>query len=122
MLPRNARLTSPLDFARTTKSGVRATSENFVGYLYIQAGEKSPARAGLIVGKSVGGSVQRHRLSRQLRHAIAPELSALPTGSLFVIRALKGAAPSSVQSEIAAIVKTLTSKVSKIAARSEVRQ
>ena len=121
MLPRNARLTSPSDFARTTKSGLRATTENFVGYLYIQAAENHPPRAGLIVGKSAGNSVQRHRISRQLRHAIAPVLSDLPDNSLFVIRALKGAPTSNVQNEVAQIVLTLKNKVAKIAARSGVQ-
>ncbi len=89
MLPRNARLTSPSDFTRTTKSGIRVTTHNFVGYLHVNAAENSQPRAGLIVGKSVGGSVHRHRLSRQIRHSIAPLMAELPQGSLLVIRALK---------------------------------
>jgi ribonuclease P protein component len=89
VLPKNARITTPADFSRVTKSGIRATTESFVGYLYIQPAPKDPqSRAGLIVGKSAGGSVQRHRLSRKLRHLIAPELSKFPEGSLLVIRAL----------------------------------
>ncbi len=89
MLPKNARITTPADFSRVTKSGIRSTTESFVGYLYIQPAPSDPqSRAGLIVGKSAGGSVQRHRLSRQLRHLIAPELSKFPQGSLLVIRAL----------------------------------
>jgi ribonuclease P protein component len=89
VLPKNARITTPVDFSRVTKSGIRSTTESFVGYLYIQPDPTDPqSRAGLIVGKSAGGSVQRHRLSRQLRHLIAPELSKFPDGSLLVIRAL----------------------------------
>lgn len=97
MLPKNARITTPSDFSRVTKSGIRSTTESFVGYLYIQPAPNDPqSRAGLIVGKSAGGSVQRHRLSRQLRHLIAPKLSKFPEGSLLVIRALaqKNEAPS----------------------------
>ena len=121
MLPRNARLTSPSDFARTTKSGIRATTENFVGYLYIQAAGNNSPRAGLIVGKSAGNSVQRHRISRQLRHTIAPVLTELPNNSLFVIRALKGASTSDLQNEVAQMVSTLKNKAAKIAARSGVQ-
>jgi ribonuclease P protein component len=97
VLPKNARITTPADFSRVTKSGIRSTTESFVGYLYIQPAPIDPqSRAGLIVGKSAGGSVQRHRISRQLRHLIAPELSKFPQGSLLVIRALaqKNEAPS----------------------------
>jgi ribonuclease P protein component len=122
VLPRNARLTSPSDFARTTKSGIKVTSENFVGYLYIQAATNSAPRAGLIVGKSAGGSVQRHRISRQLRHAIAPTLKSLPTGSLLVIRALKGAASSNISEEINAVITRLNKKTEKFSATGEVKK
>jgi ribonuclease P protein component len=51
-------------------------------------GEKEPARAGLIISKSVGGSVTRHRIARQIRHVLRETYSQLPEGSLFVVRAL----------------------------------
>jgi ribonuclease P protein component len=43
------------------------------------------------VNKSVGGSVVRHRISRQLRHLFAKELNTFPANSQIVIRVLKGA-------------------------------
>ena len=93
MLPKNARLTASEDFALTTKSGSRLTTENLVGYLYIKPAtnnsEPSSARSGLIVNKSVGGSVKRHRIARQIRHDIAPLVKQLPTNSLLVIRVLR---------------------------------
>ena len=91
MLPKKARLTSSEDFAKATKSGLRLTSGNLVGYLYISpaAGTKLPAKCGLIINKSVGGSVMRHRIARQLRHDLAPTIETLPTNSLFVVRVLK---------------------------------
>jgi ribonuclease P protein component len=111
VLAASARLTSPLDFARTTKSGIRVTSEHFVGYLYISPAPIDQPRAGLIIGKSVGNSVRRHRVSRQIRHAIAPLLSTLPQGSLLVIRGLKSENDMNVQSEIASITERLIKKV-----------
>ena len=93
MLPKKARLTTSEDFAKATKSGLRLTSSNLVGYLYI-----SPAvtptvstKCGLIINKSVGGSVMRHRIARQLRHDLAPLVDTFPTNSLFVVRVLKSA-------------------------------
>ena len=93
MLPKKARLTTSEDFAKATKSGLRLTSSNLVGYLYI-----SPAitpvvstKCGLIINKSVGGSVTRHRIARQLRHDLAPIVDTFPTNSLFVVRVLKSA-------------------------------
>jgi ribonuclease P protein component len=49
-------------------------------------------RAGLVVSKAVGGSVVRHRVSRRLRHLLAPRLGELPAGAMLVIRALPPAA------------------------------
>lgn len=89
MLPKNARLTISADFARATKSGTRVTTENFVGYLYISpVTNNDHPKCGLIVNKGVGGSVARHTLARKVRHAVAPQLTKLPNGSLLVIRAL----------------------------------
>ena len=87
MLAKTARLTESGDFARATKSGLRYSTSNFVGYLY-PTGEKEPARAGLIISKSIGGSVTRHRIARQIRHVLRETYTQLPEGSLFVVRAL----------------------------------
>mgnify|MGYP006196968585 FL=1 len=91
MLPKKARLTTSEDFAKATKSGLRLTSNNLVGYLYISpaAANELPAKCGLIINKSVGGSVMRHRIARQLRHDLAPIADTFPTNSLFVVRVLK---------------------------------
>ena len=102
MLPNSARIKSSSDFARVTKLGRRVTSNSLVGYLLIQkssefntnpdpsAGQsKSSAKLGLIVGKSVGNSVVRHRIARQIRHAVREELSKLPDGALLVVRAMR---------------------------------
>ena len=118
MLPVSARLTSPQDFARTTKSGLRVTSEHFVGYLHINPVTNNCAinenpREGLIIGKGVGGSVRRHRVSRQIRHALAPQLENFPQGSLIVIRGLKQGAAVDVQAEIAEISTRLIAKAAK---------
>ena len=93
MLPKKARLTTSEDFAKATKSGLRLTSSNLVGYLYISPAitPAVSAKCGLIINKSVGGSVTRHRIARQLRHDLAPIVNTLPVNSLFVVRVLKSA-------------------------------
>lgn len=82
-----------------------------------------PTRAGLIVGKSAGGSVQRHRLSRKLRHLIAPELKGFPVGSLLVIRALKQKSEAnggkSVESQVEKLFADLIRKSQKFVERVE---
>ena len=95
MLPAKNRLRTSKDFALTTKTGVRATSLSLV--VYLKTNSISPTNTvhanapqfGLIVNKSVGGSVSRHRVSRQLRHLISAHISNIPTGSKLVIRVLR---------------------------------
>jgi ribonuclease P protein component len=119
VLPKNARLTTSEDFAQATKSGSRITSEHLVGYLYINPAltqeSATSARCGLIVNKSVGGSVKRHRIARQIRHDIAPLVLQLPTNSLLVIRVLRQA--PSFTSEINTLVTGLVARTSQVKAQ-----
>jgi len=95
VLPAKNRLRTSKDFALTTKTGVRATSLSLVVYLktnssiQADANKSSAPLIGLIVNKSVGGSVVRHRVSRQLRHLAAAHISNIPSGSRLVIRVLR---------------------------------
>ncbi len=91
MLPRRQRLTARRDFTTTVRSGRRVRSGALVGHVLATDGQGEP-RAGLIVTRAVGNSVQRHRVSRVLRHACAQHLNELPPGTLLVLRALPGAA------------------------------
>jgi len=118
VLPVDARLTSSSDFARATKSGTRVTSQHFVGYLYLSpVTNNDSAKCGLIISKSVGGSVKRHRVARKVRHAVAPIISSLPTGSLLVIRALAQESDTNVQKEIAELIAKLISRSQKSAVK-----
>jgi ribonuclease P protein component len=49
-------------------------------------------RAGFVVGKSVGNSVCRHRVTRQLRHLVGAQLHRLPPTADLVVRARPEAA------------------------------
>lgn len=110
MLAKTARLTESGDFARATKSGLRYSSANFVGYLYINTTSTEPARAGLIISKSVGGSVIRHRLARKIRHCLHDNYAQLPLGSLLVIRGLNKSSTANCQVEISEVVSFLVKK------------
>ena len=52
----------------------------------------SGARAGFVVGKAVGNSVVRHRVTRQLRSLVRGELHRLPPTADLVVRARPEAA------------------------------
>jgi ribonuclease P protein component len=109
MLAKTARISNSADFAKATKSGLRSTSNSLVGYLYL-SNSNDPARCGLIINKSVGNSVVRHSVARKIRHSIAANLSSLPTGSLFVIRALPAATSAELQNETTDLVLKLIKK------------
>lgn len=47
-------------------------------------------RVGLIIAKSVGSAVDRHRVARRLRHVLRDVLEELDPGEQLVIRALPG--------------------------------
>ena len=89
MLPAANRLRTSKEFELVTKTGERATSLSLVLYFKTIEGNFTEPKVGLIVNSSVGGSVVRHRVSRQLRHAIAPHLNNFPKGSNLVIRVLR---------------------------------
>jgi len=118
VLPKNARMTTSADFARATKSGTRVTTENFVGYLYISpVTNHDLPKCGLIINKSVGGSVARHALARKVRHSVSPNLAKLPTGSLLVIRALAKNNVSDVAVEIEKLTNKLLERASRVGAK-----
>jgi ribonuclease P protein component len=111
MLAKKARISNSADFAKATKSGLRSTSNSLVVYLYL-SNSTEPARCGLIINKSVGNSVIRHNVARKIRHSIAADLISLPTGSLFVVRALPASTKTDLQFEVADLMSKLVKKAS----------
>lgn len=72
-----------------TKHGRRVRSGSVVVYLLAEPAETGAAsRAGLVVGKAVGGSVVRHQVSRRLRAQLQERLDRIPKGAKLVVRAL----------------------------------
>jgi len=117
VLPQKYRLTSPTDFSRVTKSGVRVGSGNFFLYLLHDASATADSnpRAGLIISKAVGGSVIRHKVARRLRHQLAQHMASLKPGSMIVVRALTGARDADVKTEIPALLKKAEIKLAAVA-------
>ena len=92
MLPAAHRMRSAADFSETTRRGRKVARGCVVVYAQIPAGAGGDAaRVGLIVGKVVGGSVERHRAARRIRAAMAVHVRELAPGTRIVVRALKGA-------------------------------
>lgn len=104
MLSPENRLRRREDFASAVRRGRRAGRPLLVVHLRTSGatdphgpGETDPStRAGFVVSKAVGGAVIRNRVKRRLRHLVRDRLSALPAGSLVVVRALPGAGEAGV--------------------------
>lgn len=85
-------MTRPADFGLTVSRGVRAVQPDLVVHALRAADgavDDAP-KIGLVVSKSVGTSVQRHRVARKLRHVARVVLPDLNSGDRVVIRALPG--------------------------------
>jgi ribonuclease P protein component len=82
------------DFTATVRDGRRARRGLVVVHHRPASGD-GPALIGFVVGRSIGGSVARHRVSRRLRALTAARLGALPPSSCTVVRALAAAATAS---------------------------
>ncbi|WP_044512575.1 ribonuclease P protein component [Mycobacterium simiae] len=97
MLPARNRMRRSREFDATVKYGVRAAQPDLVVHMRRDTeDETGPGpRVGLIVGKSVGSAVDRHRVSRRLRHAARGMLTDLEHNDRMVIRALPGSREAS---------------------------
>lgn len=97
MLARSHRLTAGEDFRHALRRGRRCGSSTLVVHLAAPAGgaDPCPPRVGFAVSRAVGIAVVRNRVKRRLRHLMRERLTALPAGSLVVVRALPAAAAAS---------------------------
>ena len=93
MLAAVHRLRTSAEFTETVRRGRRAGRPLLSVHLLV-SDDSAPPRVGLVVSKGVGGSVVRHRVSRQLRHLAGDRLGALPAGARLVVRATPSAAGS----------------------------
>ena len=89
MLPARNRMTRSAEFSNTVKYGVRASQPDLVVHAY-RADSGSSPQIGLIVAKSVGGAVDRHRVARKLRHVARTLIAELDPADRVVVRALPG--------------------------------
>ena len=83
-------MTRSTDFGATVSQGVRAVQPDLVVHA-LRSGDQGPGdgpRIGLVVSKSVGSAVQRHRVARRLRHVARTVIDELDPADRIVIRAL----------------------------------
>lgn len=87
MLPARYRMTRSTDFGLTVKRGVRAVQPDLVVHALRSVDDDAP-KIGLVVAKSVGNAVERHRVARRLRQVSLGLVDELDAGDRVVIRAL----------------------------------
>jgi ribonuclease P protein component len=107
VLPAQARLRRRPEFTAVVRSGRRAGRPTMVLHYLperpvpadgaparVPESGRPPtgARAGFVVGRAVGNSVVRHRVTRQLRAAVREQLHRLPPTGDLVVRARPEAA------------------------------
>jgi ribonuclease P protein component len=82
-------MTRSTDFGTTVNQGVRAVQPDIVVHARRTdvEGDGGP-KVGLVVAKSVGSAVQRHRVARRLRHVAHAVIADLDPADRVVIRAL----------------------------------
>ncbi len=90
MLPADHRMRRSADFA-TAFRGMRGGANRVLVSIETPAESQADlhrVKVGFVVPKSVGNSVVRHRVYRQLRHLIRERLGQFAPGSLVAVRAL----------------------------------
>ena len=90
MLPARNRMRRSAEFSATVSRGVRAVQPDAVVHALHDGTDATGPRVGLIVSKAVGNAVERHRVSRRLRHAARTVIPKLDATDLVVIRARAG--------------------------------
>jgi ribonuclease P protein component len=102
VLPEPYRLHHHADFSRTVRRGQRTGRRDLVVHGFDCGADVSVSqlrsggpRFGLIVSKSVGSAVVRHRVARRLRHICAEVRPGVSADVDVVIRALPGSAHAS---------------------------
>jgi ribonuclease P protein component len=80
------------EFTSVVRDGARSRRGCLVVHMRRDLSGEQPPRIGMVVGKTVGGSVERHRVTRRLRAQMATRVNTVPAGAGVVIRALPPAA------------------------------
>ena len=113
MLTASHRLRSSSEFTKTTRNGYRVAQAHLVVHFHLPIGATGPAKVGFTVSSAVGGSVVRHRVTRQLRAGAQALLADLPAGSRLVVRALPTAAQVSkpvLQAELGGLIRAVVAR------------
>jgi ribonuclease P protein component len=108
VLARAHRIVSGDDYRAVVRKARRVTTVHAVIYT-MRSSTDRPSRFGFIVSKAVGNAVVRNLVRRRLKAIAAELISAVPTGTEIVVRALPVAAQAgwvTLRAEISSVVRT----------------
>lgn len=88
MLPARNRMRRSTEFDATVKHGIRMAQPDVIVHIRQGSDQSVVPRVGLIIAKSVGSAVERHRVARRLRHVARTVFGDLDESPQVVIRAL----------------------------------
>jgi ribonuclease P protein component len=97
VLSNDNRLRRPAEFRAVIAGGAKVRRGSLVVHQLIGPHSAAPI-VGFVVGRAVGPSVVRHRVTRRLRAQVRERLDALPADSATVVRALPAAAAADSES------------------------
>jgi ribonuclease P protein component len=81
-------MTRSTEFSATVNQGMRTVQPDLVVHAARCDTDASGPRIGVVVTKSVGNAVERHRVARRLRHVTRTVLGDLDPADRVVVRAL----------------------------------
>src|SRR5215208_8538255 len=112
-------MTRSTEFGATVSQGVRAVQPDLVVHaMRSDDAANGGPRIGLVVAKSVGNAVQRHKVARRLRHVARTVIDELDRADRVVIRAL----PSSRHTISARLEQELRTALRRMRPRSRARK
>jgi len=109
------------DFTAAVRGGRRVARPTLVLHVRPRPECPEPPRVGLIVSKSVGNSVVRHRVARRIRAVCSAHIDGWRSGDLVVVRALPAAASATfadLKSDVAQATGQLQGSADPVGARS----
>ncbi|MBX5441079.1 MAG: ribonuclease P protein component [Solirubrobacteraceae bacterium] len=112
---KRGRLTRSADFERVYRQGRSHGNRYFVLYAFPRSGE-GEARLGVSVSRKVGGAVDRNRVKRLLREAVAQADPGLPDGVDVVVVARPDARELAEREGLAGVQGALAELLEKAAA------